>query len=388
LIQLFLLPQLIFDVANTIIDSAMDDEHRPGTHWSTPQKKRIQSKAEDTVTGSLNTPGGHRITLRATFTKNKIPPSTGYRIAKETSSRRLKNDPERKETRGRKRKITERDLRAVEIVLWTSAYDGRTLSWNHLALESGLDVCGESLRQRMKHMGYRRCIACRRSWISRTNADRRVEWAKNALKERPEPKDWKCVLFSDETHIGYGSPGQIWVTRRPEEVTCPDCVQYEPKPRKKDEKKVHCWGVVGYDYKSELHQYNSDNSNGKMTQKVYIELLEKEYQNWPTNAVLEEDNDSGHGPSVSNPVRKWKAAHNIAFYFNCPLSPDLAPIENAWKAPKASLRKFAHWDEKTVLEVAREGWRALTQETINSWVLSMPERLKMVIKSNGQMTAF
>jgi hypothetical protein len=118
----------------------MEDEHKPGMHWSTPQKKRMQSKAEDAVAGLLNTPGGHRVPLRATFTTNKIPSSNSDRVAKETSFRRLRKDTEGKETRGQKPKVTERDLRAVEIVLWTSTYDGCTFSWDHLALESGLDV--------------------------------------------------------------------------------------------------------------------------------------------------------------------------------------------------------------------------------------------------------
>ena len=125
-----------------------------------------------------------------------------------------------------------------------------------------------------------------------------------------------------------------------------------------------------------------------MTQQVYISLLEKEVLHWPPGMVLEEDNDSGHGPSKQNPVRTWKEQHNIECYFNCPHSPDLAPIENCWRAPKASLRKFAHWDDETVKEVATEGWEGLHQETINRWVEEMPQRLQDCIDSGGQLTAY
>jgi len=92
-----------------------------------------------------------------------------------------------------------------------------------------------------------------------------------------------------------------------------------------------------------------------MTQKVYIKLLTKECLSWPSEAVLKEDEDSGHDKSKSNPVRTWKTQHNLLHYFNCIRSPDLAPIENAWQASKAYLRKFAHWDDETVWEVAEEG---------------------------------
>ena len=103
---------------------------------------------------------------------------------------------------------------------------------------------------------------------------------------------------------------------------------------------------------------------------------------------MEEDGDSGHGRSKSNPIRTWKEEHNLRHYFNCPYSPDLAPIENAWRAPKGNLRKFAHWDEETVYGVAKEGWNRLSQQTINSWIDSMPARLQAVIDGKGQMTAY
>ena len=32
--------------------------------------------------------------------------------------------------------------------------------------------------------------------------------------------------------------------------------------------------------------------------------------------VLEEDGDSGHGPSKSNPVRSWKEKHSVKHFFN------------------------------------------------------------------------
>jgi hypothetical protein len=125
-----------------------------------------------------------------------------------------------------------------------------------------------------------------------------------------------------------------------------------------------------------------------MTQQVYITLLEQEVLSWPLETVLEEDGDSGHGPSASNPVRTWKAEHNIKYYFNCATSPDLSPIENAWQAPKAALRQGAQWDDETVWEVAVEGWNALSQDTINAWCDEMPTRLQKVVDSNGQLTGY
>ena len=41
-------------------------------------------------------------------------------------------------------------------------------------------------------------------------------------------------------------------------------------PKKKNAKRVHAWAAIGYNYKSKLYQYDTDNLNGKMTQKIYI----------------------------------------------------------------------------------------------------------------------
>ena len=51
--------------------------------------------------------------------------------------------------------------------------------------------------------------------------------------------------------------------------------------------------------------------------------------------ILEEDSDSGYrGGKANNLVRRWKQEMGLKYYFNCPGSPDLAPIENLWQVPK------------------------------------------------------
>jgi hypothetical protein len=137
--------------------------------------------------------------------------------------------------------------------------------------------------------------------------------------------------------------------------------------REKEQKKVLYWEAVGHNFKSPPIQYNSGNCNGKMTLQVYRDqILEKKVKFWPSSAVLEEDGDSGRGKSEENIVATWKRQHNLKFFFNCGHSPDLAPIENGCQAPTAYLKKTQHWDEETVLEVAREGWQAVSQRRINA----------------------
>jgi hypothetical protein len=127
-----------------------------------------------------------------------------------------------------------------------------------------------------------------------------------------------------------------------------------------------------------------------MTQQTYKrDILKPHVKRWIEEGrsfVLEEDGDSGHGPGKSNPVRTWKEEHGLKSFFNCPRSPDLSPIENCWLVPKQYIRKYPHWDLDTLRDLIEEGWEQLSQETINRWVESIPQRLHDVIKMEGKKT--
>lgn len=108
---------------------------------------------------------------------------------------------------------------------------------------------------------------------------------------------------------------------------CQDCIQEADVPEEKDQKRHHCWAAVGHDFKSDIHFYQvPGNTNGKMSQKAYIEqILEPVVKPWVQaghDFVLEEDGDSGHGPGKSNIVRTWKQQNDVEHYFNCAFSPD------------------------------------------------------------------
>lgn len=83
-----------------------------------------------------------------------------------------------------------------------------------------------------------------------------------------------------------------------------------------------------------------------MTQAVYAEqILEKAVKPWLEarhKFAIEEDGDSGHGPSQKNPVQALKEKHGLKHYFNVSRSLDLAIIENCWQPPKQYVYKYPH----------------------------------------------
>ena len=214
-------------------------QHVPYKHYTTPQKGWMQEGERDRLAGLVLSPSGKPSSHRSHFDRKKVPHTTATRITRSKDPRRLNNSAIRKETRGRKKKLSKSALKAAEKLLWTEGAEGRQLSWDNLATEAETNVSGRTLRRHMREKGYRRCVACRRSWIEEGLADKRVIWATKMLAQRPQPPDWRNVRFTDEVHLGYGPQGRIWVTRRPGEKHCPDCVQQVDLPRAEDEKKVH-----------------------------------------------------------------------------------------------------------------------------------------------------
>jgi hypothetical protein len=293
--------------------------------------------------------------------------------------------------------ITLQKLREMEEILENEGIAARGLTWEQLGTEVGLNVCGRTIKRALGTMEYHKCIACKKGWVNHGTAELRVEHAHRMLERYPRAEDWHKVRFSDEVHFGWRPQGKILIIRKPGMRYCQDCIQEEAQPAEKDKKRLQCWAAIGFNFKSDIYFYDvPGNSNGKMSQQVYIDsILEPIIKPWILRGddfVLEEDNDSGHGPpgksKKNNIVQDWKDEHGLQSYFNCPRSPDLAPIENCWVQPKSNDRKIPHWDDSTTRELIVEGWARVSQEFINEKVNSMPTRYRAVLEGEGKMTGY
>lgn len=367
-------------------------QNRTHPNYDTPTKARIYYEVEafKRYGPTPTTPTKSTIYARA-----GIPYSTAHRILNQSSLRRVGSTKDRPETRGRRSKLTPGDLERVEHLIHNYGNIGRRLGWGELAHEADLDCTAQTLQQHMGSLDYRRCIACRSTWVSPGHATRRLEWATHMKTQYPHKMHWHSVRSSDEVHFGYGPEGKIYVTRMPGERYCIDCTQFTKEPTEKDAKRGHAWAAVGYNFKSDLIWYDVGNRNGKMNATYYRNVILDQYvKPWIDRGddfTLEEDQDSSHGVPRAGKgiVQQWKRDHGLKHYFNCSASPDLAPIENCWQPLKQDLRKIPHWDLETIKDVTEATWYdGLLQRTINKWMDSMPERLQDVIDRRGGMTSW
>jgi hypothetical protein len=293
--------------------------------------------------------------------------------------------------KGNARKITDKDLDAVERFIEETESDSHSVNWYDIVYRLDLNVTGGHLSKVMKPRQIATYMTTEKTLVLAKLAARRVEWCKTMLARYPKKEDWRHVRFSGEVHFGWSPEGLKDIQRRK-----------GTRPTKEDAaKRLHYWTSCGYEFKEDLVAYETiSNTNTKMSQETYIARVLQPYvcDKWSRNEpytrwCLEEDGDSGYGTGNNSTAWQFKqflglseepgALHSV--YQNCGSSPDFSIIQDSWSYPKSFVKKSPHWDATVVDELAKEGWRKIPQGWINRLVDGMPQRLQDCIDSGGQM---
>ena len=130
----------------------------------------------------------------------------------------------RQKGQGRKRKTTAR----IDRFIRRKVEENRRLSATKLATElqnyHDVTVHPQTVRNRIKEMGFAGHVAVKKPWMSKKNIKLRLKWAKEHATWTVD--DWKRVLWSDETKIVlFGSDGIIRSWRKPRERLNPKCLR-------------------------------------------------------------------------------------------------------------------------------------------------------------------
>ena len=274
-------------------------------------------------------------------------------MLKNTNNSRRAHNADKLESRGHHHKLSDESIDRMDKILQTWGLEGRAMTWTQLAVAAEApSVLWRTIQRAMNKRNYHKYLACIKTYVPENLMNTRRAWAWEK-RHTYSLNDWKKVRFSDEVHFGRGPQRKLCIIRKPGQRTCDDCIQEQHQPEEKDkkQKRYYCWAAVGWNFKSELIFYEvPGNSNGKMSQRVYIDsILEPVVKSWLERGddfIMEEDRDSGHGSGKDNDVRRWKDEHQLKFYFNCSYSPDLSPIENCWQVPKQIVGRQSHWDCK------------------------------------------
>jgi len=330
----------------------------------------------------------------------------------------------------------------MDRALKLDGWDTITLPWVELAQYCGIDtkdLADATIRTLMNARGWYLYKAARKS--RNLPEVRRIRMQCHAIFGLWTDEDWKRVRFSDEKHWGAGTQRTPYIRRQPGTRYEPQNLYYDgfqerlrdrpvddQHPENDDQvsgiPRLHCWGAVGWNFKSRLVWYETESKNGKMNKTLYLEkVLRDEVATWPQTEplfVLEEDRDSGHGfARTLDPlgildgshrplgkkggctVTRWKYNHGLQYYFDPPDSPDLSPIENVWKYVSQKLQALDYLPmNKTMLrDAVQKIWDDLPQEWINLRIIggidhegkkipSMRDRWEDVRTAEGEPTGY
>ena len=171
------------------------DDSRPHTpnietrallaHYSTPTKASVWAAVH--FADRMKLPY-YKEDIFRTFNVSR---TRGYEMLRneDFSSRQLHNNPDHKETRGRKSLISSVKIREMERILEEEGIEARSLTWQQLGYEVGLDCSGRTIQRAMGTMDYHKCVSCKKGWVNERTAAKRVEWATFMLNKYPEKED-------------------------------------------------------------------------------------------------------------------------------------------------------------------------------------------------------
>ncbi|CAB5315070.1 unnamed protein product [Rhizophagus irregularis] len=176
--------------------------------------------------------------------------------------------------------------------------------------------------------------------------------------------------------------GQARVWRSPRETYNKDCIQSTVKFGGGS---IMFWGVLGWHGVGPLIVVE-----GNMDSDEYVNILDNHFISWVDNypnSIFQQDGASCH---TSTYTVWWMRTHNIPILDWVAQSPDLNPIENLWNHLDSQVRKRkpVPRSKQELIEVIQDEWRKITIETCQRLILSMPNRVKAVIKAKGGHTKY
>ena len=204
-------------------------------------------------------------------------------------------------------------------------------------------------------------------------------------------------MWSDECSVERGKGGNIvWVWGHAVDKWKPSHVEtYKKGKQMSIMVSAAFWGegersdllILERDFESKKHGYSANS---------YLDILEQlVLPNYTNDLIFMQDNASIH---TARKVKAWFIEHGINVTDWPPYSPDLNPIEHAWKRLKDTASKMfpdlwkskgeSEADRTAMEEALKEAWATIPVSFFEELVESMPRRIQACIDADGWHTKY
>jgi len=345
-----------------------------------PQNRRLSLVERGQVSG-MAVMGANNDEIAKTL---KCTPKTVREIKKKVENHDTLKDLPRK---GRPKKTSPREDRTIKFMsLQNRRCTAKAMNLKLCPTFMKNKVSTSLVKERLKKAGLPARVARKKPLLSLKNRKGRYEWAKNHLDLIEE--DWQKVVYSDETPLTlFQWAGKQYVRRRPGEEFKDECLTPTVK---QGGGKIQVWGCFSWQGPGPLYRVKGlmDGAQYRQILKTHMAPYLKKYEEeMKCEVVFQHDNDPKHTSKV---VKRYLENKHIVVLDWPSQSPDMNPIEHAWKILKerihARANKASSLDE--VFEIAKEEWNNIPLEVFRDLIQSMPRRVKALHTARGKHTKY
>src|SRR5579871_6859540 len=233
--------------------------------------------------------------------------------------------------------------------------------------KQGTTLSKATIRRRLNEQGLYKLQLLKKPLLLDSHRDNRLEWAKKNKKT-----DWSKIIFIDKITISqFNKPKKVW--RYKDEKVKVLTVKHSAKVYI-----YRCFSEKGF---GNIYCF-TENLNSELLCIIYKKSLlpsaRKFFGEDDNNWKLQEDNDLKH---TSRKVQNWKDENDIKRIFWLSQSLDLNPMENVWAILKANVSNYKPISTKNLIKIIKKEWRKLDRVFTENLVLSIKNRISLIINN-------
>ena len=246
-------------------------------------------------------------------------------------------------------------------------------------------VCSLILRKYLCSVGLPGCHRRTKFFLTKKQVKGQKAWAEQF--KLWTVRDWKRVMFSDESRINFiGSDGCQWCRRGGGEEFRKENVNAKAKYGGGH---VNIWGCMTDRGFGQLRLIK-----GNLDSIQLLEIFEEsllgtlEDQFYSADEVyFQQDRDPKH---MAKRTLQWLKDHKIAVLDWAASSPDMNLIEHVWYVLKhmVHMRLPIATSEAELWQVIQEEWAKLPKEFLDNLYAGMPDRVAALHKARGSYTKY